>query len=378
MVNLTNKEVAQRWFDIQLGHPPYPNAGYLSNSALDSYPFALTSWSERLVEMYKDGRGVRVILINGQRGDIGTAQHQAMVRKMADASGKPWVSIPFNTITQSGIIKESIRLVDKTEDEFWGEDLTQFELPPGTRLVQPQQLVAHTGVWRHRVNGAELLQEPKGSVGWDWVQPRYEDDPDREEILIQTRGWAEWKMTKIGDITSYSRTVQHHRLGAAVIRAKVYMGSSRNARVATFLSGWDDHESPPAYFLAELPASAGSKLSVAEAYEALKPDVVRLAENMGREVRRQGDIFVVKMSEDFNGKVARLLDTSGIWIRTQQHILHTNHMGKRVIELDGQTYVSGKLIHQPGWRRPDHRDVLLDNGWWLAKKNTVPKTREPR
>ena len=48
-----------------------------------------------------------------------------------------------------------------------------------------------------------------------------------------------------------------------------------------FLSGFDHNERRPSYFLCELPpgCTAGT---LAEAYEALKPDGVRLAEQMGR------------------------------------------------------------------------------------------------
>ena len=62
-----------------------------------------------------------------------------------------------------------------------------------------------------------------------------------------------------------------------------------------FLSGFDHNEPRPLYFFCELPSSS-HPTSVAEAYEDLKPEAVKLALEMGREVIRQGDIFAVPLS----------------------------------------------------------------------------------
>ena len=64
------------------------------------------------------------------------------------------------------------------------------------------------------------------------------------------------------------------------------------ARTAYFLSGFDSNETRPSYFFCELPPKV-KPTTVAEAYDTLKPTAVRLAEEYGRDVKRQGDIFAV-------------------------------------------------------------------------------------
>lgn len=371
----TNEQRARQWFDIQLGKakPPYYPEGHTGGLWGDRHGlYSFGTWFT-VAEVKRDSRGVRVILINGMRGDLGTARHQAIVRRMAEASGKPWLSVPFVSLRQASINPATIKLIDKTADTFWDEELVEFEQPAGTQLVQPNRLIAHTGIWVDK-DGAELLQEPRGAVGWHWVSPRFEPDPDADLVLVQSRGWAKWTRTTIGDITSYSRTVHHHRLGEAVFRARVYMGGPKY-RLATFISGFDHQENPPAYFLAELPSSARNVTTVAEAYEALKPEAVRYAESIGREVRRQGDIFAIKTSY-----TTEQLEDQGAWIAGRHKLMGTNHQATLIAKVRGQWFASGALEHVPQFRRPDHARVALPNTspsertWWRIIKNTVPVT----
>ena len=80
-----------------------------------------------------------------------------------------------------------------------------------------------------------------------------------------------------------------HWLGDAVFTAKVF-GKRNRVR---FLSSFDRQETVPLYFLCQLPRCTAK--TVDEAIEALKPETVLLAEQMGRTCSRQGDIFGVPM-----------------------------------------------------------------------------------
>jgi hypothetical protein len=152
-------------------------------------------------------------------------------------------------------------------------------------------------------------------------------------------------------------------------------------RWAYYLSGFDLNETRPSYFFCELPKSQPA--TVEEAYEVLKPDSVKLAESMGREVKRQGDIFAIPMPT----LETRTLKRDGEYRRMPKrdeadprrgdtadipYLLDTNHAATEVVTMGGYTYARGMLTHAPAWRAPDHKRVKLGNEWHLIVKNTVP------
>lgn len=138
-----------------------------------------------------------------------------------------------------------------------------------------------------------------------------------------------------------------------------------------YLSAYDTQESPPLYFLCQLPRPVAT---VDEAREALKPDSVLRAEKAGLEVKRQGDLFAIASSltddqlRDAGGKifpdpiVEETLDLYG-----------TNHQATRTCVMpSGLTLGSGRLVHVPRGRPPDHHPCTLSDGWWFIAKNAVP------
>lgn len=153
-------------------------------------------------------------------------------------------------------------------------------------------------------------------------------------------------------------------------------------RWAYYLSGFDQNETRPSYFFCELPKS--SPTTVDEAYEVLKPDAVKLAEQMGRDVKRQGDIFAIPMpNADLrlmkkNGGVhtvkPKLIEHDGrlVWSGERPNLLGTNHEAAETVLYRGQLYARGTIIHNPQGRRPDHKRVPLGKQWHLIVKNTVP------
>jgi hypothetical protein len=159
-------------------------------------------------------------------------------------------------------------------------------------------------------------------------------------------------------------------------------------RWAYYLSGFDHEEARPLYFFAELPR--GHKpATVAEAYEALKPDPVRLAEQMGRPIFRQGDIFGVptrldrKALKALGARIERRtmaeLELEPVMreIRAANlpYVLNTNHTATEVAYLpDGVTLARGTMYHDPNGRRADHARRRIGDGksWHVVIKNTVP------
>jgi hypothetical protein len=142
-------------------------------------------------------------------------------------------------------------------------------------------------------------------------------------------------------------------------------------RRVTLLSGFDHNERRASYFLCELPRAARNVTSVSDAYESLKPEAVRVAESVGRDVSRQGDIFAIAVPS----VTTRDLTRQGGKLERRGTLLRTNHVGTDVVVTpDGVTYARGCLTHAPERRRPDHARIKLSDGrtWYVIVKNTVP------
>lgn len=136
-----------------------------------------------------------------------------------------------------------------------------------------------------------------------------------------------------------------------------------SGRKVYYLSGYDNNESPPLYFLTKLPRSARS---IADAREALKPESVRLAEAAGYTIRRQGDIFAVEAS----GDMPEGFDS--LEVESDARVYGTAHRVTEAVTLpDGTLFGRGKISHRPLSRKPDHKPLRL-KGWHLLAKNATP------
>lgn len=137
-----------------------------------------------------------------------------------------------------------------------------------------------------------------------------------------------------------------------------------------YLSGYDQQEDPPLYFLCQLPGPASS---VTEARESLKPESVKSALANGVRVQRQGDLFFIAtgMSDE------DVTDYMPSWRDFTKPLYGTAHTATCVVQLpSGVMIASGIVRHKPdliGRKGPaDHTDLHLGHGWWLVARNTVP------
>jgi hypothetical protein len=190
-----------------------------------------------------------------------------------------------------------------------------------------------------------------------------------------SEGWRHYVKTKREDL---ERDLQHQLAcpsctsNGGRFTGRPWRGSGRRherrRRRPLFLSGFDHQEPRISYFFSELPNT--KPRTVEEAYEALKPDTVKMAEQMGREVLRQGDIFAIPMPD----LTKRELTKMGATHQRRGVLLGTNHVATEVAYLpDGRTFARGILRHDPDFRRPDHVMVRLHpKQWHLILKNTVP------
>jgi len=151
-----------------------------------------------------------------------------------------------------------------------------------------------------------------------------------------------------------------------------------------FLSGFDRNEWPrPLYFLAELPRKV---TSIKDAREALKPPSVVKAEELGRRVYRQGDIFAIptKITDKEILEKGGIIDERvvngrfGYYQVRARKLYGTAHTASRVASLpDGTQLAWNYLYHEPSLigrtDRKDHRRCpLKPRRWHLVARNTVP------
>lgn len=193
--------------------------------------------------------------------------------------------------------------------------------------------------------------EPDGSWEWDKSYEEREWVPQPGRRNAWTSDWSERELTFCPKCNGRG--------------GKNYTRS----RLSYFLSGFDSQESRPLYFFCELPKDV-EPTSIAEAYEALKPRAVKLAEDMGRDIIRQGDIFAIPLQN----LDKRALRKKGARFEKRGNLLGTNHEASEVAYMpDGTTLVRGLLYHNPEWRQPDHaRRKLTPKVWHVVQKNTVP------
>ena len=171
----------------------------------------------------------------------------------------------------------------------------------------------------------------------------------------------------------------------------------QRTRTAYFLSGFDHNEPRPSYFFTELPPDARPR-TIAEAYEALKPATVKLAEDLGRTVLRQGDQFFIEMP---GLDLRQLKKAGGVHVRRGDGLHHqqyqpddakdwqiprfqrlvnedcwlhgTTHEATEVVRLGQAHYVRGIIRHVPERRTPDHVRLNLGRqSWWLNVPNRTP------
>ena len=139
-------------------------------------------------------------------------------------------------------------------------------------------------------------------------------------------------------------------------------------REAYFLSGYDRNEKGLSYFFCEMPVG-GQPQTVKEAYEMLKPESVKEAERAGFKVKRQGDMFFIRMKG--------WQPDEGTLRREHLFIHDSNHRAEEVCWVGPRgnrlTYVRGTIMHDPAGRRADHAPLNLGRKhWWLCVRNTVP------
>jgi hypothetical protein len=357
------------------------------------------------------------------------------VRRETEGTNILSITLPFSALDAAGIVRESIRPLDLTDERWELKDYAADEAPGALlKMEDPSGATyAHTEQrhgWIHRESGELFTPDPQRREWWDHSPPNelrevYDwklythveerpvmvDDPNRAGVEHTSQHeWADGDAELRSD-GKWHWTTRRHWLGDSLFRATVsewrydrdetgrLRSNDRVERTAKFLSSFDYNEPRPLYFLCELPRTSAT--TIAAAYEALKPkDVVR-AEANGIEVLRQGDVFAIPTNaitselesraishrERFWSEELESFDTRPVTIRSRQKhgmaadVLKTNHRPTHLIVLkNGDHYGRGLMYHDPtGWgRTPDHRRLKLGDGqtWYRLVKNTVPESSD--
>lgn len=373
-------------------------------------------------------------LINGDSYSPSTTRHQGDVRAAIGQSNLPSIIVPYTALNAAGIELDSILPLEVRADRNIRHEHSipaDFSLPAlhpeqthnETRFAKGELRVhgakfsvtrwtrrfdyeLHTHVdcddTSYYVNGCatELMDER-----WEWettthflgdslfsaLTVEYRDRPATPEEIEAYELRERWREADRDAGWPARGTLENaaiiERLGPEPLDSPVahkfkrhndfwgYAVRERIERRVRFLSSFDYNERIPLYFLCELPRRKVA--TVDEAYELLKPRLVKMAEAGGVAVERQGDIFAIP-TELTTAQVKRLTPRGKGRIVKRPWVLGTNHEPTDVMFATGdRVYARGCLYHAPGgWRAPDHARRRLGDGktWHLLMRNTVPRT----
>jgi hypothetical protein len=295
-----------------------------------------------LAEIMSDGDNTRAWwLVNGDSYSVSTAHHQNMTRAALESTGLPMLLLPFTALREADIDRSTIRPLEILPDRWTDERqyaATAEEVP------QSRRWSGFPGTYPHP-EGYEYYARKLDDGRWTWTARRHWLGAS---VLTATYNTREWRH-------------DDNDCGHCVYRT------------ATFLSAFDENETRPMYFLAQLPDSA-APATVAEALETLKPPEVTEAEAAGVAVQRQGDVFAIPLETTTRRVRAEAVNHE---ISHAAYVLSVNHTAtESVITADGRTLARGILRHRPReyGRRPEHRNVKMGDGktWHRLVKNTVP------
>jgi len=372
----SNVERAQRWMDRALGRANRDLAAdgtlFYEGDTVYSYghhfPMAIVmrerpnthyAWRESSPTIGEP----QWVLVNGDNFSSTTSRHQAIVRSVIANNFMPSLIVPFTALDAAGIERTSIEILQVREDrvERWteevepkGANLRSMVYGDDNRPMPFEPGVTRLGAGQH------------GDGNYNYV---YEEVPNRRWVRATNNGAIAERETP-HEPWRVERT--RHWLGDSLFIGKAH------GRRRRFLSSFDYQESRPLYFLCELPRSSRAT-TVEQAYEDLKPDLVKEAERAGMEVTRQGDMFAVPT--ELSTREAKMLTPhrkGRIVKRPRRGLLGTNHTASEVLfGTCGRVYARGLLYHAPGLRDPDHARRKMGDGrtWHLLVKNTVPQAK---
>jgi len=198
----------------------------------------------------------------------------------------------------------------------------------------------------------------------DWSRAPFDiSDLQKEVSVAVPSGGEEWKQVEVKDRNGRITKRTIHTLGDSVLRVKDRF----------YLSGVDETgKGSGMYFFAEL-ATKQAPPTLEEAYNMLKPKVVREAEGRELNVLRQGEWFAIPARVSTSELMCDV--ERGIAAYRQRHVLGKDghhELEEAVLykagERKGQVYARGVLRHT----QDEHNDLDLGTvRWYLIVHNVV-------
>lgn len=303
------------------------------------------NWERQMVEA--ELKRVHMRLHHGEWEDV-RPHHRNTGRKTPMATKHiPWEMVHDDDAPLGYVFERTVR-------RHWlGGSLIKAQVPYTVRVKHPA--CGGTGVSAEKWYTHVWRGEGVGPL----TESAMREAEDRAEYLMERNGGMPQLLR--WEIEAYQEHTECRGCGGSG------RASAQRRRTAYFLSGFDENETRPSYFFCELPPKV-APATVDEALEALKPQSVKLAEQAGRDVKRQGDIFAIPMP----GLTLRELKAQGGRVEKRGNLLETNHAATEVVYVGRQTYARGTISHVPEFRRPDHKRLTIGHEWHLIQKNTVP------
>ena len=168
--------------------------------------------------------------------------------------------------------------------------------------------------------------------------PRYSEFYRVVDIIkkeMEILDWVDDSYVNTGKLDKDGNPIYDHVLGGCLFK----LGEDRK-----FLSSMDESGTGRGlFFLTEL--ADNNVTTIEEAYESLKPEEVKKAEKQGKEIRRQGEHFFIKIEdEDFEiGEVEKRY-----LIKNKDDSREDRHFATEGFERDGRQFVRGVIRHSRG------------------------------
>jgi hypothetical protein len=287
-------------------------------------------------------------MLHGSRGMMtspSTRRHQDMTREAVKKTGLPYITLSFRALREAGIDTATIVPVEVLPDRYTWERYVREDAPKDWELRKTVEdgSVPNSSYyfrnWQLREDGRWSYERPLHHLGESVFTAGYQYE-------TRTPGYYDFE-THTAVPSSYERT-----------RGSAY-----------FLSAFDRNEPGNGlYFMAQLPDGA-HPATVEEALETLKPNLVKGAEDIGRAVLRQGDVFAIPHPE---------VQTRQLKPAPDNYVLGVNHTVTERRTLHGREFGRGIMRHRPqDGRAPEHRNLKLGGGktWYELFRNTVPEGR---
>lgn len=339
----------------------------------------------------KRGEHAATILINGDGFDLPLMQRlQAELRQdyQREFGLAGVMVVPYQALSAAGIRLPTIKRIAVVRDG--GENVVVRLEGPAAKDVEK---AVEEGIRRAPASSQASRYWQTSFVEFHSRGNRYQvrhnsnDGHPRRDVQIWRQpldGVPTWNLITTNKELGWHVTEWRHRLGASVFSA--VDGSGVRHR---FLSAFDMQETPPLYFLAQLP-DEGKVLDYNQALDALAPPIVHQARRDGKLVYRQGDVFFVQTEltrAQLRKQKAVIYTGMGRGRHSTRpkrgrNIYLTGHLATSVAVLpNGVTFAQGVVTHFPQINDPsrttaDHRPLTLGGThWYLCLRNTVPRVR---